>query len=88
MINLPFSPHDYLYLEGEHIYFNNGKCLGDIVMDVDGTYLFFPAKPGGGGWPDYVLAGLGAILYEMNLPYQVEVEDYFANQTGDSDGVD
>lgn len=38
--------------------------LGDMIMDVDGFYYFWPKVDG--CWPDYVLLEIGQKLYDLN----------------------
>ncbi len=38
----------------------NPRRVGEFIMDVDGSWLFFFDNQNGGGWPRYVIAELSA----------------------------
>ncbi len=65
------------YVEGEKLYWGNGKYLGDVVRDVDGYYKWWPDSNAGGCWEDYSLMAIASVLYEMNKEWDAEVEAYF-----------
>lgn len=74
---LEFDTEKHAYVENGKLYWNNGKYLGDIVEDVDGTFLYFPDKDNGGGWGELGMLVISAILYKMNKPMYDEWEAYF-----------
>lgn len=44
---------------------SNGKPLGTFELNVDGTWNYY-SDGLGGAYPDYILVGIGALLFELN----------------------
>lgn len=83
---LAFDHHKYFYVEDMKVYFHNGKYLGDVVLDVDGVYNYYPDLTNAGGWSSMQLLGIGSLMFDMNLAYETEVGSYFASERS-ADGV-
>ncbi len=41
-------------------------CLGSIIKDVDGYFVFFSNEDNGGSWSAWMLIEIGNILNKMN----------------------
>jgi len=64
---------------GWAVYYHNGVMVGDIQMDVDGYYYYWPImKPG--FWASHFMRAVADKLDELNAPYDKELEEYFSKQ--------
>ena len=61
----------------KRLFFHSGVYLGDLVLDEDGYWKFFPDKIQGGYWDEFLLKTLGEYLTSMNSEYDKQVKDYF-----------
>jgi hypothetical protein len=56
----------------------NGMRCGDLVMDVDGYYYWWPPhRTCGGCWPEQFLTIISTKLKELNVPMDAELDAYF-----------
>lgn len=62
------------------LYWSNGKYLGDIVMDVDGYYVWWPDKSLYGSWDAYGLRAIAERLDEMNKDWDEKIRLYFEGE--------
>jgi len=69
-------------LDGTELFFENGVHLGQILMDSDGYYKWWPNLRGG-YLDEGFLKAIGAFLEGMNAPYEAEVQAYFAKRPHD-----
>ena len=44
---------------------SNGKHLGTFELDVDGIWNYY-SNGSKGAYPDYIIVGIGALLFELN----------------------
>ena len=63
-------------LDGSNLYYSNGVKLGEVVMDVDGFYYFWPELRGG-HWDQSVLRQISDLLEEKNKPWQDKIDKDF-----------
>jgi hypothetical protein len=70
----------YTKINNSHYQVNhtNNVLMGDIMMDNDGFFYFWPDLKGG-FWEAYILLELGNKLNELNKPWEDEVNKYFDN---------
>lgn len=61
------------------LFFHSGVYLGDLVLDIDGYWKFFPDNSQGGCWDEFLLKTLVVYLVEMNDEYDKQVKEYFEN---------
>jgi len=52
---------------------NNGKFIGEFIMDVDG-YFYFWAENNLGAWPSYLLRDIADKMDELNKSWNEQVE--------------
>ena len=52
---------------------NNGKLVGDLIMDVDGHFYFWP-EDNNGAWRSYQLRELADKIDEINKSWDEQVE--------------
>lgn len=45
---------------------SNGKPLGTFELNVDGTWNYY-SDGLEGAYPDYIILGIGALLFELNF---------------------
>jgi len=55
----------------------NGKHLGEVIMDVDGSYYYWPDKNLSGSWSSHNLKQIAKILDDLNSEYEERVKKYF-----------
>ena len=62
--------------------FDNGVILGDIYMEVDGFFVFWPNEDVNkkGYWESWVFREIADKLDEMNKPWKEEIDRYFNEQ--------
>ena len=58
----------------------NGVKIGQILREVDGFFVFYPEQHGG-FWPAHMLREVSNKLYELNEPWEKQINDYFDAQT-------
>lgn len=59
--------------------------VGDIIVDVDGYYKYWPVSRGG-FWDEYYLTLVLNTLKDLNAKWDKEVNDYFENAECESKG--
>lgn len=59
-------------LEGHGIVFENGVCVGEALVDVDGYYKFWPVLKSG-YWEEGTLRALADFLAKLNAPWHAQV---------------
>lgn len=52
---------------------NNGKFIGEFIMDVDG-YFYFWSENNLGAWPSYLLRDIADKMDELNKSWNEQVE--------------
>jgi hypothetical protein len=52
---------------------NNGKLIGELIMDVDGYFYFWP-EDNNGAWASHHLRELANKLDELNKEWDKQVE--------------
>ena len=52
---------------------NNGKLVGDLIMDVDGHFYFWP-EDNNGAWSSHHLRELTYKMDEINKQWKEQVE--------------
>jgi len=52
---------------------NNGKLIGELLMDVDGYFYFWP-EDNNGAWSSYHLREVANKLDELNKEWDKQVE--------------
>ena len=81
-IELPFDPMQYLRLEEDgKLYFHKGKYLGKVYQEVDGYYVMSWSPDLQGCMEGWFLLAVGAMLVDMNMPWDVEVEYAFKDES-------
>jgi hypothetical protein len=73
------SIKDYLAVHGviKHVYWNNGKRIGECIQDVDG-YWKFGFISADGLWDSGPLQRIAAMLDDLNADWDAEIQEYFA----------
>jgi hypothetical protein len=52
---------------------NNGKFIGEFIMDVDG-YFYFWSENNLGAWPSYLLRDIADKMDELNKSWNEQLE--------------
>lgn len=60
--------------KGYELYYNNGVLLGDVIMEVDGYYTFWP-EGHGGYWEAHMLRAVADCLDELNEPWDTQIRN-------------
>lgn len=63
--------------------YENGVKLGEMLVDVDGYYKWFPERRDGysqGYWEARVLSAIAETLDKLNAPWERKMAAYFDNQ--------
>jgi len=59
----------------------NGKYIGDFIVDDDGFFYFWPLKDNWWGcWASYILREIADKLDELNQPWSDQIDQYFEEQ--------
>lgn len=58
----------------------NGKYIGDFIVDDDGFFYFWPLKDNWGCWASYSLRAIADKLDELNQPWSDQIDQYFEEQ--------
>jgi hypothetical protein len=51
----------------------NTLPAGDLLVDIDGYYKYFPPEYGHGYWPDYLLLSIVQKLQEINKDWDDQI---------------
>ena len=54
----------------------NDHLVGELIMDVDGYYYFWPSNDG--CWPSHIMRSIANKLDEINKPWNDQINDYFS----------
>ena len=54
----------------------NDHLVGELIMDVDGYYYFWPSNDG--CWPSHIMRSVANKLDEINKPWNDQINDYFS----------
>jgi hypothetical protein len=57
-----------------HLIYSNGINLGEVLLDIDGYFYFWPNISIGGAWTSPLLREIADKLDEMNKDWDLEVE--------------
>ena len=49
--------------------------IGELIMDVDGYFYFWPANDG--CWPAHIMHSIANKLDDINKPWNDEITEYF-----------
>ena len=58
-----------------HVLTLNNHLVGELIMDVDGYFYFWPSNDG--CWPSHIMHSIANKLDEINKPQNDEINDYF-----------
>lgn len=56
---------------------DNGKEVGNLQLDIDGSYYFWETSKLTGCWTAHTLREIATLLDEVNKPHNEEVVDHF-----------
>lgn len=62
------------------LHYHNGVYMGDVLMDVDGYYKFWPDKNTTGYWDEESLYSTAEYLKTKNSDWDREIDKYFSEQ--------
>lgn len=65
-----------LNLVGYDLYYHNGVHMGEVMIDEDGFYKFWPNDTKG-YWDEHMLFLVGNLLKEKNKAWNEELERWF-----------
>lgn len=71
LIYQQISQHKYNIVTG------NQKLVGELIMDVDGYFYFWP-EDNNGAWSSYLLRQLADKIDEINKPWNQKTEGFWA----------
>jgi len=57
------------------VYAHNDVIVGEMLINDDGYYVFFPEERAG-YWPDYILSALAENMETLNASWHKEVTAY------------
>lgn len=72
-----------LTLKENKLYYHNGVYMGDVLLDVDGFYKFWPYcdEDGNNGyWDAGCLSEIASFLQGLNTDWEKQIEKYFSEQ--------
>lgn len=65
-----------LELIGYDLYYHHGVHMGEVIMNDDGFYNFWPNE-NKGYWDEHVLFLIANLLKEKNKRWNEEINEYF-----------
>jgi len=68
-----------LKLDGYKLYHSNGKYLGEVMLDEDGFYKYWPDMSLLGYWTEESLLEVAKVLQTKNASWKKELGEYFKN---------
>lgn len=61
---------------GYKLYYHNGMYMGDVLMDEDGYYKYWPEHKSG-YWDEGCLLDIAGYLHEKNKDWDESVNEFF-----------
>lgn len=68
------------------VFYENGVKLGQLLMEVDGFYVFYPDL-NGGFWQEHVLKQLADKLKSLNEKWNAEINEYFNRENNSKNSL-
>lgn len=61
-----------------HVLTPNNHLVGELIMDVDGYFYFWPSNDG--CWSSHIMRSIANKLDDINKPWNDEVTEYFEKE--------
>ena len=61
-----------------HVLTPNNHLVGELIMDVDGYFYFWPSNDG--CWPSHIMRSIANKLDDINKPWNDAVTEYFLTE--------
>ena len=58
------------------VIYDNGVYIGDLLVEVDGFFVYYPIQ-NGGAWESHVMRAIADKLDELNKPWQQQIDKHF-----------